>query len=240
MSSELSSEQLNLTTYYPAPSGVYTNLLTTAANYIARDGGNVGIGTGAPTQKLHVNGTAVVTGSLGVGSAAAPIATVSLPNATAMRIGNAYLSSTGINLPGTKQVDLGTNYWIDNASAYFPGAIPGAGIQFQNGAIFTTIHNGAGVTNNSFSIINDRVGINQTGSQNAPLDVGPSASGVIIARQNNCVPTTYTMGTTPCVGANYVTNASGIYVNRIQLGSSGGDSTGTMLCCPLAAGAVTF
>lgn len=53
---ELDSESVTLSTYYPAPSGVYTNMITTGNTYLARDGGNVGIGTTSPTSKLHVNG----------------------------------------------------------------------------------------------------------------------------------------------------------------------------------------
>lgn len=56
---ELDSESVTLSTYYPAPSGVYTNMITTGATYLARDGGaatRVGIGTTAPNAKLDVNG----------------------------------------------------------------------------------------------------------------------------------------------------------------------------------------
>ncbi|MBI4377004.1 MAG: hypothetical protein HY549_11205 [Elusimicrobia bacterium] len=56
---ELGSENVTLTTYYPAPSGVYTKMITTGQTILARDGGNVGIGTGptAPAVTLDVNGT---------------------------------------------------------------------------------------------------------------------------------------------------------------------------------------
>jgi hypothetical protein len=57
----LGSENIVLTTYYPAPYGGYAQLLTTGNTYLARDGGNVGIGTAAPNQKLHVNGVARAT-----------------------------------------------------------------------------------------------------------------------------------------------------------------------------------
>jgi len=53
---ELDSESVTLSTYYPAPSGVYTNMITTANTYLARDGGNVGIRTTGPTTPLHVVG----------------------------------------------------------------------------------------------------------------------------------------------------------------------------------------
>jgi len=58
VSSELASENVTLTTYYPAPSGVYTQMITTQNTYLARDGGAVGIGTTAPIagSKLDVVG----------------------------------------------------------------------------------------------------------------------------------------------------------------------------------------
>lgn len=59
----LGSEQLTLTTYYPAPYGGYANLLTTGQTLLARDAigvnpnSKVGIGiSGAPARKLDVNG----------------------------------------------------------------------------------------------------------------------------------------------------------------------------------------
>lgn len=52
----LGSETLTLTTYYPAPYGGYASLLTTGQTVLARDGGNVGIGTASPTGKLDIVG----------------------------------------------------------------------------------------------------------------------------------------------------------------------------------------
>ena len=63
----LGSETLTLTTYYPAPYGGYASLLTTGQTLLARDGGKVGIGTGAvaPTEKLDVrNGNISTTGEV--------------------------------------------------------------------------------------------------------------------------------------------------------------------------------
>lgn len=56
---ELDSENVTVHTYYPAPSGVYTNMITTGNTYLARDGGaasKVGIGTASPASKLSVAG----------------------------------------------------------------------------------------------------------------------------------------------------------------------------------------
>ncbi|MBI4375673.1 MAG: hypothetical protein HY549_04395 [Elusimicrobia bacterium] len=50
------SENVTLSTYYPAPSGVYTQIITTGRSILARDGQNVGIGTSSPATKLEVNG----------------------------------------------------------------------------------------------------------------------------------------------------------------------------------------
>jgi len=58
---ELASESVTLTTYYPAPSGVYTQMIATGNTYLARDaasnGGQVVIGGGATSgtgQELDV------------------------------------------------------------------------------------------------------------------------------------------------------------------------------------------
>lgn len=63
---ELNSESVTLSTYYPAPSGVYTNMITTGNTFLARDPlagpaeSRVGIGTTAPGAKLAVSGNMTV------------------------------------------------------------------------------------------------------------------------------------------------------------------------------------
>jgi hypothetical protein len=62
---ELASESVSLTTYYPAPSGVYAQMITTQNTYLARDGGGVAIGGAVPPAagtKLAVTGGNVVMG----------------------------------------------------------------------------------------------------------------------------------------------------------------------------------
>ena len=53
---ELGSETLTLTTYYPAPVGIYQRMTTTDQTILVRDRGSVGIGTASPTEKLEVAG----------------------------------------------------------------------------------------------------------------------------------------------------------------------------------------
>jgi hypothetical protein len=63
------SETLTMTTYYPSPSGVYRKLVSTAQTFLARDGGNVGIGTSTPANKLSVaGGNAEFGGRVGIGT----------------------------------------------------------------------------------------------------------------------------------------------------------------------------
>ena len=54
----LGSENLTLTTYYPAPYGGYVNILTTNNTYLARDGGAVSVGASSAGTgtKLTVKG----------------------------------------------------------------------------------------------------------------------------------------------------------------------------------------
>jgi len=68
LSLPVSPEDITLDTYYPAPTGIYTNMVTTQKTILARDGGNVGIGTAAPSQKLDVGGNANFSGTVGIGN----------------------------------------------------------------------------------------------------------------------------------------------------------------------------
>ncbi len=70
---ELASESVTLTTYYPAPSGVYTQLVATSNAYMARDNpaSFLDVGTNAPppvvygasTARMYVNGPTYTVGN---------------------------------------------------------------------------------------------------------------------------------------------------------------------------------
>ncbi len=67
---ELGSENVTLTTYYPAPSGVYTQMITTGNTWLARENGNVVIGTNNLAARLDVTGTVSATRTILVGNLA--------------------------------------------------------------------------------------------------------------------------------------------------------------------------
>lgn len=54
------TEQLTLSTYYPAPFGVYQELRATGPAHFAYQGGRVGIGTTRPRSLFEVDGTALM------------------------------------------------------------------------------------------------------------------------------------------------------------------------------------
>jgi hypothetical protein len=70
---DLSSESLVLSTYYPAPLGVYRSLITTgvgpANTLLARDNGYVGIGTATPGFALDVNTRNATDGGINISGA---------------------------------------------------------------------------------------------------------------------------------------------------------------------------
>lgn len=62
---------LNATGLFTFTNASGTQLTTTGSTYLATSGGNVGIGTNAPVNKLTVSGNSNISGNLGIGSAAA-------------------------------------------------------------------------------------------------------------------------------------------------------------------------
>jgi hypothetical protein len=102
---DLASESVTLTTYYPAPSGDYAQMLTTGQATLARDTGRVDVGTnlesaGQPTVKLHVNGP------LRVESTCAPTPFAGLGNT---------------NCPAGTYVTMMTGIYVDNQSYFTAG-----------------------------------------------------------------------------------------------------------------------
>lgn len=63
---DLVSENVTLSTYYPAPSGVYTQMIATDNSWFARDGGSVFIGPEVSTTTVRPTRITVRTGNLDV------------------------------------------------------------------------------------------------------------------------------------------------------------------------------
>ncbi|MFA6316639.1 MAG: hypothetical protein WC943_04415 [Elusimicrobiota bacterium] len=63
---DLVTETLTMTAYYPAPAGIYQRLTTTGNTILARDDGKVGIGMTQPAADLDVVGETRLDGSLQV------------------------------------------------------------------------------------------------------------------------------------------------------------------------------
>ncbi|MEW5950976.1 MAG: hypothetical protein AB1637_03705 [Elusimicrobiota bacterium] len=82
ISNIIDSETLTITTYYPAPYGGYVRMLTTDTTLLARDGGNVGVGTSAPSEKLHL-GTGNLLISAGNATLNSGVLAVNAPNGSA-------------------------------------------------------------------------------------------------------------------------------------------------------------
>jgi hypothetical protein len=176
--SELASEAVTLNSYYPAPSGIYTQMITTGNTYLARDSGYVGVGVNgsiagvgtitAPTNTTGVNSTKLIVlgGNFGVGTVA-PTAAVQITDPrnapVAVAVNGQILTGDGSNFGRVYFGPVANNQWVGTSGG--------------SGSIVT-------MTNGSASIIVDntgRVGIGVTPV--GRLDV----NGVVVGRSTNLV-----------------------------------------------------
>jgi hypothetical protein len=207
---EIGSESVTLSTYYPAPSGVYTNMITTQNTYLARDSGNVGVGTTSPGYKLHVNGTA--------------------------GLGQSYLTNSDVYFTGTAHNHSGIGNTagyaaIENASNYNTLMILGRANGI-GGVRSVSIWDRLDINGDAY------MNGTQTTTGNAIFSgsrIQLQGQGSIIANKSDCATVAFGAGFNACAGGNYVTRVSGV-MSKTQLVNNGVDPTGTMLCCPCPAG----
>jgi len=110
---ELASESVSLTTYYPAPSGVYTQIIGTSNSYMARDTGVLDVGTSAAQSGLTK--LAVIGGPAGFGTTA-PTSEVTVVGGGG---GNVDLLVNGRIQTGDGGGAGGV--WLDNPGTMFVG-----------------------------------------------------------------------------------------------------------------------
>jgi hypothetical protein len=201
----LNSETLTLTTYYPAPYGGYVSLLTTDKTLLARDGGNVGIGTASPGQKLDVNGNIRASGET--------IGTMASGYGQFRAIAGSY----------------GAFIRNDGADTYMP-LITAANNQYGvwNGLRPVRVNNASGDVFLANSQVIMRHG---TGSIDGVCrTVGYTLNGFGSCGANERVMTWYGNGNQTC-GMLFLGGDLSNSGNWTQKVCFGGDRSGTMLCC---------
>ena len=239
---ELDSESVTLSTYYPAPSGVYTNMITTSDTFLARDGGSVNINTTATVAlaKLNVAGGSIA-GNYGL-----------TPRYASW---NAY--GTG---------DGGAAIYNSNEGGYqalmLVGNNSGGGVRRVKVWDELTVNGNSIVTGNHSVSGNANVTGTATIAFSALLPgngVNPEtgflrANGAIVSTQGpRCGgPLEYQYptpggGTIALCGGGYVTTASGYYTKYVVLPVDRGPNllppvnpTANYICCPCPQGGCTL
>ena len=144
---ELGSESVNLSNYYPAPSGVYTQMITTQNTFLATTASsNVGIGTTSPAAKLQIAAGNVILNGNGSGLAFAP----SSPQKGYLYIDN---TATGCSL----NINPTPNGNACNSASQYATWTPGlfiSGVSYQNrgGNVYANL--GGGITTTQVYALN--------------------------------------------------------------------------------------
>jgi|GEM_PF-2524119 len=133
---ELASESVSLTTYYPAPSGVYAQLISTNNTWLARDGGYLDVGTsvvpGAGTEM------AVMGGRVGIGLTAP---------ANELQVKGLGAANVDLAVNGRMQTGDASNLggvWLNSGNTQFIGQESGTALGIYNAGAWdvTVLNNG--------------------------------------------------------------------------------------------------
>ena len=196
---ELGSESVTLTTYYPAPSGVYTRMITTNNTWLARDGGGVSIGSSSNPPA----GGLIVNGSVGIGttgpSSALHVAGSWVPAQVTVSNPGDYLSGIGFLRAGSSQEWMLYRYGSGNSDRFCMG-INGINEPFCI------------ATNGNVSITGQITGKTRFGGGYVYID--GSASG--------CVGSGVSGGSAVCSAGQYVTWSPGFYTEGWSYQNRGG------------------
>jgi hypothetical protein len=233
---EVASESVTLSTYYPAPSGVYTNMITTGQTLLARDGGNVGIGSNtAPGYKLDVTGTFRVT-STSLFQGVATFNSDQVVNGLATFNGASVFNGAATF---NQNVTFNGNMQINgslSARAYLPA--------YSNWNSYGTGSGGAAVYNDAGGYQTLMIVGNSSHGSSRQVGVWDRlvvhgdlhSDGTVIAAANTCYFVSFTAGQqTLCPAGKYVTFISGV-MNKYTVINNGVDPTGDALCCTCPSG----
>ncbi len=203
---ELDSESVTLSTYYPAPSGVYTNMITTGNTTLARDGAGatrVGIGTSAPAVKLHVVGD----------------------------VQSDHLKFPGVGGNSGAAADY---YGIYQESGGWAAPFPDLRVQYHTGISYDAYYGYGGHRfYTGYNGTGNPTGAGPVSGGGPTLQINDAVrSGVpIVYTGPTCTATSFGLGVQNCPGGQYATFTSGVMVKQTtSIGST--DPGGTMLCCP--------
>jgi hypothetical protein len=211
---ELDSESVTLSTYYPAPSGVYTNMITTGNTFLARDGGagtSVGIGTTAPGAKLDVNGLA-------------RMQRLTTTGANALNVADPYAADLTLGSDAGVRHDSTIMMW---------SAASAMRLRSASDVLYLNTWNSPAATYN----VALAAGVGQTSTFNGPVTATGKISGgdTFVSTGYNCNQVVYGLGYQGCGVGRYATYTSGVMVKyTMTVGTT--DPTGTMLCCVCPAG----
>lgn len=247
---ELGSESVTLTTYYPAPSGIYTQMITTNNTYLSRDSGNVGIGTTSPGQKLDVRGNVLLPNN---GSR------VYLPEISANTSFTGFAANAnGDMIDGVPwYLGLGREPGAWNGSVISGSPYPDMVVNNHTGvrlaahggyggvSIYEQLNTGGSQWSSAGAEVarfrDSRYGgttLNSTVGFNTHAGVN-SANGTFILRNNTCSQVYFTAGTQNCPAGTYATTTSGV-MNKFTIIVNASDPNGEMLCCPCPTGVPGF
>ncbi len=221
LATEINPESVSLTTYFPAATGMYQQMLTTNKTVMTATQGNLGVGTTAPGSRVHVvagGGVSATDGGM----------------FRALGFGNPTDAFTAIQ-------DLRMGHLAGDAAMEVLGT--GNGGVYRDMAFRTGGADRINILGGSARV--GYVGVGAPAPE-AMLQVGAigSAGGILKVGQGqgSCVVVGATGGGITCPAGNYATSASGLYANRVHLGyrPTTQNPPVDFLCCACPAGGCSF